>query len=134
MGRRILVVDDEVDIRLVLTQILKSQGFEVDTAENGAEAYDKVNAGEYDLMVLDVMMPVMDGFELLEKLSPEVKERVPVVVLTAKASDRDVLKGYSTGASYYITKPFDNVSLLNAVLYMLGELTDEQMAEAELKL
>ena len=134
MGRRILVVDDEEDIRLVLGQILETQGFEVHTAENGAVAYDKIGEETYDLMVLDVMMPVMDGFQLLEKLDPAVKEKLPIVVLTAKASDVDVMKGYSIGASYYITKPFDNVSLLNAILYMLGDLSDDDMADIELKL
>ncbi len=134
MGRRILVVDDEEDIRLVLSQILETQGFEVETAENGQVAYDKVKAAHFDLMVLDVMMPVMDGFQLLEKLDPETKEKLPIVVLTAKASDMDVMKGYSIGASYYITKPFDNVSLLNAILYMLGDLSDQDMADIELKL
>ena len=134
MGRRILVVDDEEDIRLVLSQILETQGFEVDTAENGAVAFDKVKAEHYDLMVLDVMMPVMDGFQLLEKLDPGTKEKLPIVVLTAKASDMDVMKGYSIGASYYITKPFDNISLLNAILYMLGDLSDDAMVDAETKL
>ena len=134
MGRRILVVDDEEDIRLVLSQILLTQGFDVDTAENGAVAYDKVTTEKFDLMVLDVMMPVMDGFQLLEKLSPEIKEKLPIVVLTAKASDMDVMKGYSIGASYYITKPFDNISLLNAILYMLGDLSDDAMVDAETKL
>ena len=134
MGRRILVVDDEEDIRLVLSQILETQGFEVETAENGAVAYDMIGAQTYDLMVLDVMMPVMDGFQLLEKLDPATKEQLPIVVLTAKAADVDVMKGYSIGASYYITKPFDNVSLLNAILYMLGDLSDDDMADIELKL
>lgn len=134
MGRRILIVDDEHDIRIVLSQILENQGMEVDSAKHGKEALDKLAENKYDLMVLDIMMPVMDGFEVLENLDPQLKQDMPIVLLTAKASDNDVLKGYSIGASYYIIKPFDNVSLINAILFLLGDLSEEEMEAAELKL
>jgi two-component system response regulator ResD len=134
MGRRILIVDDEEDIRTVLTQMLSHQGFEVDAAQNGQQALDKLSEGEYQLMVLDIMMPVMDGFTLLDKLDARTKDQMPIVVLTAKASDADVLKGYSIGASYYVVKPFDNVTLLNAILFMLGDLSEEEMESMHLKL
>jgi len=134
MARRILVVDDEEDIRTILEHILLRQGFEVGFAANGQEALDRLKESAYDLMVLDVRMPVMDGFEVLEALDPDLKEAMPIVMLTAKSTDNDVIDGYSNGASYYITKPFDNVTLLNAILFMLGELSEEEMAEMELKL
>ena len=134
MGRRILVVDDELDIRMVLEEILKGQGFEVFTAENGAEALRKLEQESYDLMVLDIMMPVMDGNEVMAKLPEEVKEKMPVIMLTAKASDEDVMDGYKKGADYYIVKPFDNVTLINAILYLLKEVPEEDIIDSEAKL
>ena len=134
MGRRILVVDDELDIRMVLEEILKGQGFEVFTAENGAEALRKLEQESYDLMVLDIMMPIMDGNEVMAKLPEEIKEKMPVIMLTAKASDEDVMDGYKKGADYYIVKPFDNVTLINAILYLLKEVPEEDIIDSEAKL
>lgn len=134
MGRRLLIVDDEMDIRLVLGEILRAQGFEVDTAENGEDALRKLKQGRYDLMVLDVLMPVLDGYEVLDRLDDDLKQQMPVIMLTAKAADDDVLKGYSKGACYYLVKPFDNVTLINAILYMLGDIPEEDMLASEVKL
>ncbi len=134
MGRKILVVDDELDIRMVLEEILRGQDFDVETAENGEEALKKLERNSYDLMVLDIMMPVMDGYQLLENLSDEIKAKMPVIMLTAKATDEDVMDGYKKGACYYIVKPFDNVTLINAILYMLDDVLAEDMSESESKL
>ncbi len=134
MGRKILVVDDELDIRMVLEEILRGQDFDVETAENGEEALKKLERNSYDLMVLDIMMPVMDGYQLLENLSDEIKAKMPVIMLTAKATDEDVMGGYKKGACYYIVKPFDNVTLINAILYMLDDVLAEDMSESESKL
>jgi len=85
-------------------------------------------------MVLDIMMPVLDGYGVLDALTDEQKEDMPVVMLTAKASDEDVMDGYKKGACYYIVKPFDNVTLVNAILYMLGDISAEDMSDSESKL
>jgi len=134
MASRILVVDDELDIRMVLEEILKGQGFEVSTAQNGEEALQKLEKEVYDLMVLDIMMPVMDGNAVLAALPEDVKERMPVIMLTAKATDEDVMDGYKKGADYYIVKPFDNVTLINAILYLLKEVPEEDIVDSETKL
>ena len=134
MARRILVVDDELDIRMVLEEILRGQGFEVFTAGNGQEALNKLDKESYDLMVLDIMMPVMDGHEVMEKLPVEIREKMPVIMLTAKSTDDDVMDGYKKGADYYLVKPFDNVTLVNAILYLLKEVPEEDIIDSESKL
>ncbi len=103
-------------------------------AEDGEQALQRLAAEPFDLMILDIMMPVKDGWQVLQELPPATRERMPILVLTAKAEDGDVLKGYAVGASYYVIKPFDNVTLLNAILFLLGELSEDDMDRLELKL
>ena len=120
MAPRILVVDDEEDIRTILDHILSPQGFEVVQAAAGDEALRLLSEQSFDLMLLDIMMPGVDGFTVLEQLDKSVLESMPVILLTAKGADADVLRGYSEGASLYLTKPFDNINLLKAVNSMLN--------------
>ena len=104
---RILVTDDEPNIVRLIQVNLERQGFQVETANNGAQALEKIRANRPDLLVSDVMMPEMDGFELLSNIRRDpVLENLPVIMLTAKAQDRDVLEGYTRGADMYLTKPF----------------------------
>ena len=113
MARRILTCDDEKHIVRLIQVNLERQGYEVITAFNGAECLEKVEADRPDLIVLDVMMPEMTGFEVLEALkkNPET-ESIPVIMLTARAQDADVLRGWQSGVECYLTKPFNPMELI----------------------
>ena len=105
MKAKVLVVDDEKDIRELINFYLNKEGFEVLEASNGEEALEIFENEYIDLGIIDVMMPVMDGFELVENLK-EFKD-VPVIMLTAKGESKDKLRGFSVGADDYVVKPFD---------------------------
>jgi len=129
--KKILVVDDEPDIRLILTTLLGVQGYEVDIAEDGRRALTKLQEVEYDLMLLDLMMPHVDGFEVLRRLPAALLDRMPVIVLTAKTAQRDILDGYAGGATCFVKKPFANREMVDIVKYLLGELPPDQRARVE---
>ena len=117
MKPRILVVDDEKDIRELIAFYLHKEGFDVLEAGNGEEALEIFENEHVDLGIIDVMMPVMDGFELLEELK-EFKD-VPVIMLTAKAESKDKLRGFSAGVDDYVVKPFDPSELMARVKAIL---------------
>jgi len=116
-----MVCDDEQAIVRLLQANLESQGFEVVTARDGRECLGKVKASHPDMVVLDVMMPYVDGIEVLRYLRrhPET-EHTPVIMLTSKSQDEDVLAGYRTGADFYLTKPFNPIELLTVVHRLLA--------------
>jgi two-component system KDP operon response regulator KdpE len=107
---RVLVVDDEQRILNFLSSKLRVSGYEVLTASNGAEALEQVQAQEPDLVVLDIMMPKMDGFETLKELRSF--SSVPVIILSAKGSNVDKVKGLDLGADDYLAKPFSPDELI----------------------
>ena len=109
----VLVVDDEPHIVRLIQVNLERQGYQVETANNGAVALAKIKENRPDLLVSDVMMPEMDGFELLANVrrDPTLMD-LPVIMLTAKAQDTDVMTGYKTGADMYLTKPFNPAELI----------------------
>lgn len=117
MKPRILVVDDEKDIRELIAFYLHKEGFDVLEAGNGEEALEIFENEYVDLGIIDVMMPVMDGFELVEELK-EFKD-VPVIMLTAKAESKDKLRGFSAGVDDYVVKPFDPSELMARVKAIL---------------
>jgi CheY-like chemotaxis protein len=122
MKERILVVDDNVDSVTIMRSILESRGFEVFTAASGAEALEHVKKERLDLVLLDVMMPEMSGLEVLQHIKDNAMTgRLPVILVTAKTHDDDVLSGYQYGADYYITKPFTAKQLLYGVNLVLGK-------------
>jgi DNA-binding response OmpR family regulator len=102
---RILVVDDEVRILNFLSSKLKASGYEVLTASNGLEGMEQAQAQEPDLIVLDLLMPKMDGLEMLKQLRSF--SAVPVIILTAKGAEADRIKGLQLGADDYLPKPFN---------------------------
>ena len=108
---KILVIEDEIDLNNVIVKHLKKNGYSVDSAFNGEEAMDFTAVAHYDLIVLDIMMPVMDGLAFLQK-SRAAKLATPVLILTAKDEVDDVVKGLDTGADDYLVKPFDFKELL----------------------
>ena len=122
MGKKILVVDDSPDTVQIVSTILEGKGFSVLKAFSASEALAEVERGAPDLVILDIMMPKVNGLEVLEKLRGRVETgSVPVILLTAKNQDEDVLQGYKLGADYYITKPFTSVQLLYGVNLLIGE-------------
>lgn len=116
MGKKILVVDDERHIVRLVEVNLTREGYDVIVAYDGIEALEQMAKEKPDMVVLDVMMPRMDGFEVLKKLQADPATRdIPIIMLTAKAQDADVFKGWSSGVSSYLTKPFNPRELLTFV-------------------
>lgn len=113
---KILVCDDERHIVRLIQVNLEKQGWNVVTAYDGKEGLEKVASEKPDLLVLDVMMPYMDGFEVLKSIRKDPgTEKLPVIMLTAKAQDKDVFEGYHYGADMYLTKPFNPRELVTFV-------------------
>ena len=102
---RILVVEDEPDLLASLAQALREEGYAVDTADNGDDGLFNAEGTDYDAIVLDVMLPGMDGWEILKRLRKTNK--TPVLMLTARDQSRDRVRGLDTGADDYVVKPFD---------------------------
>jgi two-component system alkaline phosphatase synthesis response regulator PhoP/two-component system response regulator VicR len=109
---------------------LEKAGYDVITATNGREAVDAVRAQRPDLIVMDVMMPEMDGFEALSILKgDEATADIPVVMLTAKAQDADVFQGWQSGADLYLTKPFNPMELLTFVKRIMDAQSESQKSD-----
>jgi two-component system, OmpR family, alkaline phosphatase synthesis response regulator PhoP len=127
MAPHILIADDEEDVLLLCRVNLEFEGFTVTEASNGQEALDKARQSHPDLVLLDVMMPVKDGWECLAELQadPDLKE-VPVVMLTAKVQEEHQLRGLASGASDYVTKPFHPSALVNTVRTVLDAPSEER--------
>jgi DNA-binding response OmpR family regulator len=118
--QRILVVDDDEHIQKSLAQYLEMEDFDVDVASSGQEALEQAGRQTPDLVLLDIMMPEMDGFEVVERLRQEAPTaRVPVILLTARGQDTDVIKGYQMGVSSYLTKPFNLDELVDTIREVL---------------
>ncbi len=117
---KILVVDDEVNITQILEFSIGAEGYEVITAANGEEAIDKARREQPDLIILDLMMPKIDGYEACRilKANPLTKS-IPVVLLTAKGRDIDKRLGYEVGATDYIIKPFSPNKLVDRIHQLL---------------
>ena len=117
---KVLVVDDEVNITQILEFSIGAEGYEVITAANGEEAIDKARREQPDLIILDIMMPKIDGYEACRilKANPLTKS-IPVVLLTAKGRDIDKRLGYEVGATDYIVKPFSPNKLVDRIHQLL---------------
>lgn len=116
MAKTILTVDDERSIVRLVQVNLERQGYNVLTAFDGREALEQIAEHQPDMVICDVMMPYMDGFEVLRQLRLNSRTRdLPVIMLTAKAMDNDVFTGYQRGATCYLTKPFSPLELISFV-------------------
>ncbi len=124
-AKRIMVVDDEPDIVELVSYNLKKEGFDVSSASDGEEALSKIRADNYDLVILDLMLPGIQGTEICRILRHDPKtQRLPVIMLTAKGEEIDRILGLEIGADDYITKPFSPRELaarIRAVLRRVGE-------------
>lgn len=127
MAKKILAVDDEKHIVRLVEITLQREGYEVVTANNGAEALEKVASEQPDLVIMDVMMPEMDGLQALQKLKDDpATANVPVIMLTAKAQDADVFQGWKSGADLYLTKPFNPQELLTFVRRIFADQSEDE--------
>src|SRR5688572_6625891 len=116
MARHILTVDDENNIRRLVEVNLIRAGYQVTGACDGVEALERIQANRPDMVVLDVMMPRMDGFELLKRLKSDPGTAdIPIIMLTAKAQDIDIFRGWQSGVDCYLTKPFNPNQLITFV-------------------
>jgi CheY-like chemotaxis protein len=108
MTRKILIADDEEDIKVIVQLFLESKGFEIVTAYDGLDAVDKAKSEQPDLVLLDVMMPVIDGFEVCKRLKADpVTADIPIVMLSASSQTESKKRASAAGAVDYISKPFD---------------------------
>ncbi len=124
MEYKILLAEDDPNFGDVLKSYLTLNDYEVDLAKDGVEAHNLSNKNNYNLFLLDVMMPKMDGFQLAEKIR-EKNKNTPIIFLTAKTLKEDVLKGFKIGADDYITKPFNSEELLYRVKAVLKRSGDK---------
>lgn len=114
--KKILVVEDDTDIRNLLVDTIMDMGFDVIEAHDGGEGFDKAIAQYPDIILLDLMMPVMDGLELLGKLKSEPStQKIPVIMVSARGQGEDLMNALTAGASGYVTKPWDEGALEMAI-------------------
>ena len=115
---RLLIVEDEAAIRSGLVDVFVYHGYEVETAEHGEAGLHKALGGSFDLVLLDVMLPGMDGFEICDRIRQQDRQQ-PVIMLTAKSSDEDIVQGLTLGADDYVAKPFSVTQLVLRVQAVL---------------
>jgi two-component system, OmpR family, response regulator ResD len=129
--KKILIVDDEFEMRQLLKLYLLQECYFVEEAEDGRKAYEKIMKDDYDLIILDVMMPLMDGWETLKHIRG--MSEVPVMMLTAKGTVRDKVTGLTIGADDYLVKPFDEEELMARVNALLRRAKPNQKSEEVIK-
>lgn len=115
---KILIIDDEEMIREVIKEYSEDAGYQTDEAENGKIALEKINKNTYDLLILDIMMPEMDGFTVLKNIPREKK--IPTIVLSARGDEYDKLNGFDLGIDDYLTKPFSPKELIARIKAVLN--------------
>lgn len=115
---KILIVDDEKLIRTVIKEYCTNSNYETDEASTGKEALRKLKTNDYDLMVLDIMMPEMDGYSMLKEIPTE--RRIPTIVLSARGEEYDKLSGFELGIDDYLTKPFSPKELIARIKAILN--------------
>jgi DNA-binding response OmpR family regulator len=113
---KILLVDDEPNILVAIEFLLTKEGYIIQKAFDGQQAIEKVDTFHPNIIILDVMMPGLDGFEVARRVRHmDGKDDIKIIFLTAKGTTQDKMKGYSTGGEYYLIKPFDNDELVDLV-------------------
>lgn len=130
---KILVVEDEPTLNKIIAKRLKIEAYSVDSAFNGKEALEYISAADYDLLIVDIMMPEMDGLTLVKTIR-EQGSRVPVLFLTALDSTQDKVTGLDTGADDYLVKPFEFDELLARIRSLLRRSNPQQTASTQLSL
>lgn len=129
MKRNILIVEDDKDIIELLSLYLEGNDFAIESTDNGIDAYNLINEKNFDLVLADIMMPKMNGYELIKKLRQE-KNDIPIIILSAKSMDIDKILGLNIGADCYITKPFNPlevIACINALLRRVGKNSSDNI-------
>lgn len=129
-AKKILLVEDDPNFGIILKDYLTINNFEVTHAKNGMEGFEKFKRNDFDLCILDVMMPYKDGFTLAKEIR-EKNASVPIIFLTAKSLKEDVLKGYAIGADDYLNKPFDSEVLLMKIHAILQRKNSESSIDTK---
>ena len=130
---RLLIVEDEAAIRGGLVDVFVYHGYEVDTADNGDDGLRLALGGNYDLILLDVMLPGVDGFEICNRIRQQDRQQ-PIIMLTAKSSDEDIVQGLTLGADDYVAKPFSVQQLVLRVQAVLRRSGLDDAAAREISL
>jgi DNA-binding response OmpR family regulator len=121
MGKRILIVDDEPNIVVSLEFLMKREGLDVEVAVDGEAALRAIDARPPDLVLLDIMLPNLNGFEVCQRLRADPRHRgIKIILLTAKGGQTDQARGMAIGADLYVTKPFSTKELVGHVKRLLG--------------
>jgi DNA-binding response OmpR family regulator len=130
MGEKILIIDDDATMVNLLSTILEIDDFEVNHALSGKEAFELLPKWGPDLVLLDIMMPEMDGFEVLARLrGNSATRKLPIIMLTARTDDKDIFEGWKRGADEYVTKPFDPRRLVDTIRTVLSRSLEERIEE-----
>lgn len=118
MSKKILVVDDSEIVRNFHCYIIKLFGFEVDTAENGAVGLEKVLSEKYEVILTDINMPIMDGYEFVEKVR-QLKINIPIIIVSTEDENNDKINGYKAGCNAYLVKPTEPEKLMDTIFMLL---------------
>ena len=118
--RKILIIDDEVDVTETVSFMLRSRGYDVSTASDGGEGLTKTLLEHPDIVLLDIIMPTMDGFEVCQKLKRDKDtKKIPIIMLTALGDNKAIAKARTVGADDYIVKPFSMSTLVSKIIRLL---------------
>jgi len=135
MAEKILIVDDDATMMRLLATILEIEGYQALEAFSGIEALKMIAKDIPDLILLDIMMPEIDGLEVLEKLRlGSATKNLPIIMLTARVEEDDIYEGWRRGADEYVTKPFDPKALIGIIKTVLSRSVDERLQERERKI
>ena len=129
-NKKILIVEDDPNFGSILRDYLSLNSYSVILAKNGVEGYEKFKKNDFDLCILDVMMPFKDGFTLAKEIR-EKNNNIPIIFLTAKTLKEDVLRGFKVGADDYLSKPFDSDVLLAKIKAILNRQSSIEIPESE---
>ena len=130
--KRILCVDDDEVILQILENLFKDTPYLMKYETNGKDGYDEIHSWKPHLVILDIDMPEIDGFQVLDMVAEKIQlEQLHVVVLSGLKKDQQILKGYKKGAVYYITKPFPPERITNIVSYLIGDCSKEERSRLE---
>lgn len=120
--KKILIIEDEIDILNMVKMRLEASGYEVIAAQDGNTGYSKAKSDNPDLIILDLMLPGIDGYQVCRLLKFDEKYRhIPIIMLTARSQQEDREWGQKVGADYYLTKPFESKELLDKIKELIGE-------------
>lgn len=123
--KRILIIDDAATVRMYYRQILEPEGFIIEEAINGLEGLEKALAMNFDLLIVDINMPVMDGYAFLRAVRQEPNLRgIPAITISTEADEQDANLAYSAGANFYLVKPVKPVELILHARLLMGAKTD----------